>query len=397
MKQIIGIWILVWCFLWMVPVMADGAESSDMEQSGWNSQCGQVLSAEGSESDQTADISLPDMTEMQQAGEEWLDGVELSLPALIRQLMAGEDPLTAVELDGLLTQLVKNMGNDMTKLFRQILLLILCSAVFHMLAEIAADSRAGEMGFYILFMLLCALLLQEFTVDSRRIAELLQILCTFMQTSCAAYSMVILGASGSLSTVFFEQGLLFVITVTQWLVARIFLPVLVCSVLIGICDKISEERLLSVLTEGMEKFVRWGMQTVLAVVTGVQILRNMLAPAFDTVRRSVLGRAAEAVPGIGSMVNAAAEMLLASAVLIRNCMGIVILLVLVIGSLSPVLVMAMKCGAFYLLAALAQPVADRRIVSCLKVMARGYGLCVRILSGTVLLFFITVAVMTQVS
>lgn len=341
--------------------------------------------------------TLPDMTDMQSAKEGWTDGIELDLKGLLQRLMQGEDPVTAVQADDMLRQLAGKLCNDMTKVFRQIFLLVLCSALFRILSKIAADERTEETGFYILFMVLCTLLIREFTQDTKQIASLLQALCVFMQTSSAAYSMVILGASGSLSAAFFEQGLLLVITVIQGIVTKVFLPLLVCAVLIGICDKISQERLLSVLTEGMERFVRWGMQTAVALVTGIQILRGMLAPAFDAVRRSALGKAAEAVPGIGSMVNAAAEMLLASAVLIRNCMGIVILIVLVAGSLSPILCMAVKCGMFYLLAALAQPVADRRITGSLKVVAGGYGLCVRILTGTVVLFFIAVAVMTQIS
>ena len=87
--------------------------------------------------------------------------------------------------------------------------------------------------------------------------------------------------------------------------------------------------------------------------------------------------------------------LLASAVLIRNCMGIAVLIVLFCGALTPVLHMAVRCGMFYLLAAIAQPVADQRIVGCLRVVARGYGVYVRLLAGTVVLFFLVVAVMTQ--
>jgi stage III sporulation protein AE len=145
----------------------------------------------------------------------------------------------------------------------------------------------------------------------------------------------------------------------------------------------------------MEKFVLWGMKTVVAGMTGVQILKNMLAPAMDTLKRSALGKAAEAIPGIGSAIGGAAQVLLASAVLIRNCMGIVILLVLVVGSLSPLLHMALKCGVLYVLSAVGQPVADRRMLGCIRSVARGYGMYVRVLSGTLVLFFLAVALMAQ--
>lgn len=342
-----------------------------------------------------AEDMLPDLSELESAGEQWMPKQPVDLSVLFLRLLKGEDPLKAAEVNGWIRNTVRDLTGNVVELFRQVLLLVLCAALFHILAGLVEDRQIAQMGFYILFMLLAFLLIRDFVTETKKMEKLLQDLCSFMQASCAAYSLAVLGASGSVSAAFFTQGLLLVTTLTQKLIVSAFLPVMVCEVLLGICDKISEERLLSVLTEGMEKLVLWGLRSVMAAVTGIQILRNMLAPAFDTFQRSLLGRAAQALPGIGSMVDAAAETLLASAVLIRNCLGIVVLLVLLGGSLLPVLYMLLRCGMFYLLAAFAQPVADKRIVGCLKVVARGYGIYARLLAGTVLLFFLTVAVMTQ--
>lgn len=344
---------------------------------------------------QAAELYLPELTDMQEAGDAWLDGDPMDISGLLSSLLQGEDPLQATDPAQRIAYIAGNFLTDMTELFRQLLLMILCAALFHVLAGLVEDRQIAQMGFSILFMLLAVLLIRDFVTETEKLKTLLNSLCSFMQASGAAYSLVILGASGSVSAAFFTQGILLVVTLTQKLIAGVFLPVMVCAVLLGICDKLSEERLISVLTEGMEKLVVWGFHTVMAAVTGVQLLRNMLAPAFDSFRRSAVGRAAASLPGIGSMVDAAAQTLLASAVLIRNCMGIVVLIVLLCGALTPVMYMAARCGVFYLLAAIAQPVADQRTVGCLRVVARGYGIYVRLLAGTVVLFFLAVAVMTQ--
>ena len=338
-----------------------------------------------------AEISLPDLTAMQEAGDAWMDKDQMEISSLLSALLQGEDPLQAADPAQRVAHIVENFFTDMTGLFRQMLLMLLCAALF----QVLANRQIAQMGFFILFMLLATLLIRDFVAETKKLETLLNSLCNFMQASGAAYSLVVLGASGTASAAFFTQGILLVAMLTQKLIAGVFLPVMVCAVLLGICDKLSEERLISVLTEGMEKLVIWGFHTVMAAVTGVQLLRNMLAPAFDSFRRSAVGRAAASLPGIGSMVDAAAQTLLASAVLIRNCMGIAVLIVLFCGALTPVLHMTVRCGMFYLLAAIAQPVADQRIVGCLRVVARGYGIYVRLLAGTVVLFFLVVAVMTQ--
>lgn len=337
---------------------------------------------------------LTDLSELQSAGEDLLDGEKMDLKEIFSRILQGEDPLSALELERQLKLLLEDFLSGATLLLRQILLLLLLSAAFRVLSGIVQDARISETGFYILFMLLAVLLIRDFSGETEKLGELLNDLCSFMQVASAACSAAMVSAGELSSSAAFTQGILLLVTVTQWLIGRVFLPVLQCAVLLEVFDQISEKRLLSELGELMEKFILWGLKTIMAVVTGVQILRNMLAPALDTLKRSALGRAAETIPGIGNLVGSAAEVLLASAVLIKNCLGIVILLVLVMSSLSPLLHMALKCAAFYLMAAFGQPVADPRITGCVRAMARGYGLCLRILSGTMLLFFLAVALMT---
>ena len=340
-------------------------------------------------------LQIPQLSELQKAGDALLDDKTIDIKEIFSRMMQGEDPLSAAKLEQQMKALLKEFADNATLLLRQILLLLLFSAIFRVLSGIVQDTRISETGFYILFMLLATLLIRDFSEETEKIGTLLQELCAFMQVASAACSLAMVGAGEVTSAAFFTQGLLLLVTLTQWLIGQIFLPVAQCAVLLAVFDQINEKRLLSDLGELMEKAVLWGMKTVIAAVTGVQILRNMLAPALDTLKRSALGKAAQAIPGIGSMVGSAAEVLLASAVLIKSCLGIVILLVIVIAGVSPILHLALKCAAFYLAAAFGQPVADPRIVGCIRAVARGYVICLKVLSGTLLLFFLAVAVMTK--
>ena len=133
---------------------------------------------------------------------------------------------------------------------------------------------------------------------------------------------------------------------------------------------------------------------MIAAVTGLQILRNMLGPALDSLHRSAIGKTAGAIPGIGNVINATTEILLASAVLIRNCLGVAVLLILLWGCLMPVVRMAVRTLMFKMLGAFCQPVADERIVGCLSTIADGYGMYLRMILGTMVMFLLSVAVLT---
>ena len=342
------------------------------------------------------ETQMPQFSELQEAGDTLLEGKNLDIKKSFSRMMQGEDPLSSMDVKQQLQVLLEDFADSATLLVRQLLLLLLFSAIFRILADIVSDDRISETGFYILFMLLAVLLIRDFSAETKELGELFTNIGSFMQVASAACSLVMVSAGEVTSAAFFTQGLMLLVSLTQWLIAQVFLSVTRCGVLLTVFDQISERRLLSDLGDLMEKFVLWGIKTVIAAVTGIQILRNMLAPALDTLKRSTLGRAAQAIPGIGSMVGTAAEVLLASAVLIKSCLGIAILLVLVMAGLSPLVHMALKCAALYVVAAFGRPVADPRIVGCIRAVARGYAICLKLLSGTLLLFFLAVAVMVRI-
>ena len=60
--------------------------------------------------------------------------------------------------------------------------------------------------------------------------------------------------------------------------------------------------------------------------------------------------------------------------------------------MSPVVQMMVLALFYKLAAALVQPVSDKRITGCIRSVSEGYALMLRVLSTTVILFLITIAV-----
>ena len=100
---------------------------------------------------------------------------------------------------------------------------------------------------------------------------------------------------------------------------------------------------------------------------------------MDSVKRGLLSKAAGALPGVGNAVNMVTELVVTSAVLVRNCLGVVILVVFVLIGAGPMLYYGILSLLYRLLAAVAQPVSDRRMVRALGTMGEGCALLLRIL------------------
>ena len=113
---------------------------------------------------------------------------------------------------------------------------------------------------------------------------------------------------------------------------------------------------------------------------------------MDAVKGGVLVKLASLLPGVGNGVETAAQMALSTAALVRNGIGVGGVLILLLVSLGPLC----KLGFFVLLyqglAAVLQPVSDKRIAKTVAAVGEGCGLLLKLMGGGILLFAIAIGV-----
>ena len=163
--------------------------------------------------------------------------------------------------------------------------------------------------------------------------------------------------------------------------------------LIALVNDLSGEEILSHMTELLETCVNGLLKSSLGVLVGMQMIRNLIAPALDSLRQMALWRTAGMIPGIGNAVNAVTELVAGSAVLIRNCFGVTAMLVLLAAGMVPAVQLLVSGLSFRLLAAAAQPVSDKRIAGCLAAAGKGYAMLLRLLLTVEVLFLLTIAIL----
>ena len=83
----------------------------------------------------------------------------------------------------------------------------------------------------------------------------------------------------------------------QWLLLTVLLPASGMYVLQQLVNSLSREEMLGKMAELLNTAVSWGLKSLLAAVVGLQIIRNLVAPVMDSVKRGLLSKAAGALPG----------------------------------------------------------------------------------------------------
>lgn len=345
--------------------------------------------------DQTGDdlLSRMELDAVEKAVDELLEGQDFSFTGTLQRLIAGEAVFTAEGVEELLVNAAAGELLEQKQIMGYVLFLVLAAALLGNFSGMLQNGQLGDTGFYLIYLLLFALLLRGFAGVSSLVEQTMEGTLSFMKAAAPAYYLAVAASVGVTTASVFYQVLLLVFYLTEKLLLYVLLPGIHAYLLLSLVNQLTREDFLSRMAELLKSVLLWTLRTVLGMVVGLEVLQNLVAPAFDSLKRSAVGRTAGAIPGVGNAVNAVTEMILGSAVLIRNCVGALAVIVLVLSAVSPVLKLLITSLCYKLLSAAAQPVSDSRICGCLNTMGESCALLLRLLATMELLFILTITIL----
>ena len=332
------------------------------------------------EADTVSDILEElDLSQVQRMLDQMLGEESFSMKDMLDGLIKGEKVLSEDTVQEMVHSFLFSGLEKEKSLLIKILLLILLSAVLANFADVFESGQIGDICFYIVYLLLFILLMDSFSSVTRSVQQTITWMAEFMRGLAPAYFLTISIAAGSSTAAVFYEGVLILTWLIQEVILNLLFPGACLYVLISLINNLSKEEMLGKMAELLDTAVSWGLKTLLGMVVGLQVVRGLIAPIMDTLKRSALGKAAGALPGVGNAVNMVTELVLTSAVLVRNCLGVVILFAFVAAGAGPVIHYGILSLLYRFLAAIAQPVSEKRIVDSLATMGEGCALLLRIL------------------
>ena len=324
-------------------------------------------------------LSELDLKEVQDMLDAMLGEESFSFQEALENLLTGKDAFSEEAVQKILHGLLFSGLEKEKSLFMKILLLILLAALLANFASVFDSGQIGEISFYIVYLLLFMLLMDSFSQAASALQQVISWMTDFMKALAPAYLITVSAASGAGAAAMFYEGVLILVWLIQWILLSVILPGTDLYVLLRLVNHLSREEMLGKLAELLSTAISWGLKTLLGIVAGLQVVKGLVAPVVDTLKRSLIGKAAGALPGVGNAVNMVTELVVTSAVLVRNCLGVMILIAFVLAGAGPVIRYGILSLAYRFLAACAQPVSDKRIVECLSTVGEGYGLLLKIL------------------
>ncbi|MDR1906474.1 MAG: stage III sporulation protein AE, partial [Clostridiales bacterium] len=170
----------------------------------------------------------------------------------------------------------------------------------------------------------------------------------------------------------------------------IVMPCFIATILFSIIGNMSD----TVKIDGFRRFFKtaanWILGGIFTIFTLFITVEGITGAAMDNVAINAVKFAVSSyVPILGGYISDGFDLVLGSIVLIKNAVGFTGVVILLSVILSPVLRIAVFILALKLTAAIAEPIADRRISNMISGLASNMKLLVSAVLGVGFMFFIT--------
>lgn len=337
------------------------------------------------------ELDLDDMEQFlqEQQGE---DDMDISFGELMKGFLSGD---STVDVSRIWSWVVSHCFETVRQnkaYLAQMLILLLAFVMLQGISGIFADSFLSDISFLAVYFLFLYNALRIFASMQQIVYSCMDRIAEFTLLVQPVFCMAMIFSTGVNSASFTYEMLLLVLYLVQNLLQKLLLPLVFVFLITQFANYAWKEEHFSSLAKLLEGGIGLAQKLLVTFILGLNLIQGMVAPAVDQLKKTATVRTIGVIPGLGGAMNAVSEMLFGAGLLIKNCVGATVIVVLILLCAKPLLEISVLALIYRVLAALAQPVTDKRISGVLDALARAGMLYVKLAVTAVLLLFLTVAV-----
>lgn len=276
-------------------------------------------------------------------------------------------------------------------LFIAIIVLGLFSMLLQYTFGVVKSRQVADLAHYIVYLLLVLLLLKNYGQMAETGQEVLSLSRQFISALVPAYCLsVSLSGSAAGAAVHYEFVLLLLFGM-EYILAGLLLPLTRSYIFLVIMDGMDEKHRMKEFVKLMEKLISWGIKICLTVTVAISGMQQAISTQLDGVQKGVFQKAVGALPGIGDMSEAVTNVLLGSAGLIRNSIGVTAMIFLFLIVLRPVWKLLCMSMTMKLAAACVRMMGQGRLSDTITKIGDSGILVMRIVTCATIAFCISIA------
>ena len=320
-------------------------------------------------------------------------GININLDEILYMIMRGQVIDAGKELFGQISSGLTGEIGGMKSLLAAILILGIISAIFNNFADIFNGQQLSKVAYYFTYLFMMAVLTSAFLEIAKIAAGTIENTVLFVKIMVPTYFISVGAAVGITTATAGYQMILIIAYLIQAVLKAIILPLIYSYAVMALLSGIWQEDRLELLLDLLKKVVSTVLKVSLGSVAGLSFLQSIITPAIDGIQATAFKRILTVIPGIGNLAEGVTEMVVGSAILVKNSLGILILLVLIFTCITPLCKIMLIAGIVKLSAALTAIISEKRIIRCTDRIGDAGFMMFKATFTAIALFFILIAIL----
>lgn len=273
----------------------------------------------------------------------------------------------------------------------KLVLLVIVAAIFNTYSSIYRFSYVGEQGFFVTYLMISMLLIQSFATVYEVAEQTVCYLKELMECMLPALYISLMLCSGLTTSHMMNTAFLWMLALVEKLLLGIVLPGIRVYFFIVVLNQISSVDRFSKLAGLLRQALQFLLKAVVTGIVGLNVMKGILVPVYDNAKYNVLQKGLTFIPG-GSTLTGLSSILVGAGVLIKNSIGVTVVIVLLILGSIPLLEMLCFYVVYKVILALVQPISDTRILAGIQGAADSTGILLRATTTSIVLSVLSVAI-----
>lgn len=192
--------------------------------------------------------------------------------------------------------------------------------------------------------------------------------------------------------------LLFLITFIGNLVITVIIPFLLAATVLSIVSKISDRVQLDKLSKLFKSSIIWVLTLVLTLFAGIVSLEGSLSNKVDEVTtKTAKAAVSNLIPVVGKILGDTIDTVIGCGGILKNAVGTVGIIVIIGICIKPIVKLLIFMLLYYLLSAIAQPIADKKIIGLLEQIGDTFKVLLAILCSISMMLIIGITLIIKAS
>ena len=326
--------------------------------------------------------------------EELFPQFTIDFSGFLSRLLAGEMKEAFSLLFSSLKGGVAAEAAGMRNLFLTLLMIGVLSSLFTVAAQAFKNRQTADIAHFIACLTVLLTVLSVYSRAAGTVGTLLENILLFVRLFLPTFMLALGFSAGTVTAAGYYELILLLIYGVEQLLMSVGLPAADICMALVVMNGVWEEGKLSPLIDLIRKGAAGGLKFLLGCITGIGLLQSMVTPVLESLKISSATKFLSSIPGLGGLAEGTAQLLIGSAVLIKNGLGAAAILLLLALCAVPFLKLFLYGLILKLCAALLGLSADSRLTGCMDRAGDAVFLLLRIAFTAAACFLILFAIIT---